>query len=100
MPRFWREIALSASFRQETACLTACLKTKNITKLKKTTNKVKAKTKLYKYNNGEKILSQDGIILLAKEENSGFLVLSTIQKEESFLLKLIKRAFMFSNSIY
>lgn len=54
---------------------------------------------MYKYNNGEKILSQDGIILLAKEGNSGFLVLSTIQKEESFLLKLIERAFMFSNSI-
>ena len=47
----------------------------------------------------KKNLSQDGIILLAKEGNSGFTVLSTIQKEVSFLLKLIKRAFMFSNSI-
>lgn len=96
MPRFWREIALSAFFRQETASFKACLKTINNNETK---DNNKAKTKSYKYNNGEKILSQDGIIWLAKEGNSGFLVFSTIQKEESFLLKLIKRAFMFSNSI-
>ena len=34
MPRFWREIALSAFFREETACLTAFLKTKDNNKAK------------------------------------------------------------------
>ena len=51
MPRFWREIALSAFFRQETASFKACLKTINNNETK---DNNKAKTKSYKYNNGEK----------------------------------------------
>lgn len=65
-------------------------------KLKTTTKQKRSRINII---TEKKILSQDGIIWLAKEGNSGFLVFSTIQKEESFLLKLIKRAFMFSNSI-
>ena len=58
---------------------TAFWKTKKITKLKTTR---KQKRSCINIITEEKFLSQDGIIFLAEEANSGFIVLSTIQAKK------------------